>query len=159
MVENSTSLPAEGNVQSHAFAQQLRAQVDSDREYVNAVLDHIRNEEFYYTLSPSLLGENSIDDFLFNTHEGFCEHYASAFTFLMRSVGIPSRVVLGYQGGEFNKYNETLIVRQYDAHGWKEKAGYILILLLPWHQAGLSLVVSLLYRKMKVFWMMRCFLY
>ncbi|MBT5484722.1 MAG: DUF3488 domain-containing protein [Gammaproteobacteria bacterium] len=120
MVENSTSLPAEGNVQSHAFAQQLRAQVDSDREYVNAVLDHIRNEEFYYTLSPSLLGENSIDDFLFNTHEGFCEHYASAFTFLMRSVGIPSRVVLGYQGGEFNKYNETLIVRQYDAHAWTE---------------------------------------
>ena len=67
-----------------------------------------------------MLGENSIDDFLFNTHEGFCEHYSSAFTFLMRSVGIPARVVLGYQGGEFNKYNETLIVRQYDAHAWAE---------------------------------------
>ena len=120
MRENTTILPDVGNPQSHAFAQQLRAQVGSDREYVNAVLDYIRNEEFYYTLSPSLLGENPIDDFLFNTHEGFCEHYSSAFTFLMRSVGIPSRVVLGYQGGEFNKYNETLIVRQYDAHAWTE---------------------------------------
>jgi len=120
MRENSTDLPDEGNALSHEFAQQLYQQADSDRDYVDAVLSYIRNEEFFYTLSPSLLGENSIDDFLFNTHEGFCEHYSSAFTFLMRSVGIPARVVLGYQGGEFNKYNETLIVRQYDAHAWAE---------------------------------------
>lgn len=120
MRESSTELPDEGNDRSREFAQKLYEQSASDRDYVDAVLSYIRNEQFFYTLSPSLLGEDSIDDFLFNTHEGFCEHYSSAFTFLMRSVGIPARVVLGYQGGEFNKYNETLIVRQYDAHAWVE---------------------------------------
>lgn len=113
-------LPDEGNALSRAFADELYAEAGSDIEYINAVLDHIRNEEFFYTLSPSLLGADKIDDFLFNTREGFCEHYASAFTFLMRAKGIPARVVLGYQGGEFNKYNGTLIVRQYDAHAWSE---------------------------------------
>jgi len=114
------SLPPDGNDNARAFAQELYEQAGSDRAYVNAVLDFIRNENFYYTLSPGLLGDNPIDDFLFRTREGFCEHYSGAFTFLMRAAGIPSRVVLGYQGGEFNKYNGTLIVRQYDAHAWSE---------------------------------------
>ena len=113
-------LPEDGNEQSRSFADALYTAAGSDIAYINAMLDYIREEEFFYTLSPSLLGEDKIDDFLFNTREGFCEHYASAFTYLMRAKGIPSRVVLGYQGGEFNKYNGTLIVRQYDAHAWSE---------------------------------------
>jgi len=116
----NTDLPEEGNEQARAMALAMRDAADSHFDYINDVLDYIRNEEFFYTLSPSLLGENKIDDFLFNTREGFCEHYASAFTYMMRAVGIPARVVLGYQGGEFNKYNGTLIVRQYDAHAWSE---------------------------------------
>lgn len=116
----NTSLPDEGNLQSRAFARQLYEESASDTEFVNAILQYIRDNEFFYTLSPSLLGVDTIYDFLFNTREGFCEHYASAFTYLMREVGIPARVVLGYQGGEFNKYNGTLIVRQYDAHAWTE---------------------------------------
>jgi len=120
MTELNVSLPPGGNELSRAFALQLYADSASDAEYINKVLQYIRDNEFYYTLSPSLLGENVIDDFFFNTREGFCEHYASAFTYLMRVVGIPARVVLGYQGGEFNKYNQALTVRQYDAHAWTE---------------------------------------
>ncbi len=116
----SRVLPAEGNPQAHKFALDLRAQMPSDTDYINAVLEHFREEEFFYTLSPATLGDNSIDDFLFNTREGFCEHYASSFTFLMRAVNIPARVVTGYQGGEFNPFDETLTVRQYDAHAWAE---------------------------------------
>lgn len=116
----SRTLPSGGNPQAREFAARLYEEAGSDRAYINAVLSFIREQEFFYTLSPSLLGEDSIDDFLFNTREGFCEHYASAFTYLMRLAGIPARVVLGYQGGEFNKYNGTLIVRQYDAHAWSE---------------------------------------
>jgi transglutaminase-like putative cysteine protease len=116
----SRILPAEGNPQAHKFALDLRAQMPSDTDYINAVLEHFREEEFFYTLSPATLGDNSIDDFLFNTREGFCEHYASSFTFLMRAVNIPARVVTGYQGGEFNPFDETLTVRQFDAHAWAE---------------------------------------
>jgi transglutaminase-like putative cysteine protease len=113
-------LPATGNPQARQFAQELYARVGSDKEYIDAVLKHFRQENFFYTLSPATLGDNPIDEFLFNTREGFCEHYASSFTFLMRAAGIPARVVTGYQGGAFNPYDGTLTVRQYDAHAWSE---------------------------------------
>ena len=63
---------------------------------------------------------NGMDDFLFETRKGFCEHYASSFVFLMRAAGIPARVVTGYQGGEFNALGGYTIVRQADAHAWAE---------------------------------------
>ena len=63
---------------------------------------------------------DSVDDFLFNTRRGFCEHFASAFTVLARAAGIPARVVTGYQGGEYNPMGGYLLVRQSDAHAWSE---------------------------------------
>ena len=76
---------------------------------------------FSYTLEPPLLDRlNPFDDFLFNSRQGFCEHYAGSFTLLMRAAGIPARVVTGYQGGEVNPLNNELIVRQADAHAWSE---------------------------------------
>jgi hypothetical protein len=66
------------------------------------------------------LGNDAVDDFLFNTRRGYCEHYASAFAFLMRAAGVPARIVAGYLGGELNPYGNYLIVRQSDAHVWVE---------------------------------------
>jgi transglutaminase-like putative cysteine protease len=114
------TLPEGSNPQARQFAEQLYASAQSDRDYINAVLGYFREQEFFYTLSPATLGAHPVDDFLFTTREGFCEHYASSFTFLMRAAGIPSRVVTGYQGGAFNHYDGTLTVRQYDAHAWSE---------------------------------------
>lgn len=114
------ALPPESNARARAFAQELRAANATDGEFIQAVLAHFRNKPFFYTLSPALLGEQPVDEFLFETREGFCEHYASAFTFLMRAAGIPARVVTGYMGGEFNPYDGALTVRQYDAHAWSE---------------------------------------
>lgn len=75
---------------------------------------------FVYDLDAPPLGRDSIDDFLFGTRTGFCEHYASAFTFLMRAAGIPARVVIGYQGGYWNDFAHYLLIRQSDAHAWSE---------------------------------------
>ena len=76
---------------------------------------------FVYTLQPPLLPErDGMDAFLFDTRRGFCEHYASAFVIMMRAAGIPARVVAGYQGGEVNPVNGTVIVHQFDAHAWAE---------------------------------------
>lgn len=75
---------------------------------------------FRYTLAPAPLGRDAVDDFLFSTHEGFCEHYSSAFTVLMRAAGIPARVVTGYQGGYWNKLGNYLLIRNSDAHAWSE---------------------------------------
>jgi hypothetical protein len=74
-----------------------------------------------YTLEPPPLPERDpVDAFLFETQLGFCEHFAAAFVSLMRAAGVPARVVAGYQGGEVNPVNRTVIVNQFDAPAWAE---------------------------------------
>ena len=92
----------------------------SDEAFIEARAAQVRDEEFFYTLEPPRLGRDSVDDFLFNTRRGFCEHFASAFTMMVRAAGIPARVVTGYQGGEYNPIGGYFVVRQSDAHAWSE---------------------------------------
>ncbi len=114
------SLPDAGNPQARSLAQRIRDEAGSDAEAVARVLNLFREQGYVYTLTPPLLGKDGIDDFLFTTRSGFCEHYAGAFTFLMRAAGVPARIVAGYQGGEFNPAGNYFIVRQSDAHAWSE---------------------------------------
>lgn len=110
-----------GNPQSRQLAQQLRTATGGDTyQLVQAVYDYVRKGNFRYTLSPQVLGDERVDDFLFGTKAGFCEHYASSFVFLMRSAGVPARVVAGYQGGQLSADGKSLEVRQMDAHAWAE---------------------------------------
>jgi transglutaminase-like putative cysteine protease len=118
-LRNHLALPG-NNPRTRALAQQWRREAGEDEAVVRRVLKHFRREAFFYTLTPPLLGQDGIDQFLFDTRRGFCEHYASAFVFLMRAAGIPARVVTGYQGGERNPVDGYLIVRQSDAHAWAE---------------------------------------
>lgn len=91
------------------------------QKIVNRALQYFRNQNFIYTLQPPILTkDNPNDNFLFDTQRGFCEHYAGAFTLLMRAAGIPARVVTGYQGGEINPLTGVMVVRQSDAHAWSE---------------------------------------
>ena len=113
-------VPPNRNPRSIELARKMRAEVESDAAFVDAVLRMFRVQEYFYTLEPPRLEQHSVDDFLFTTRRGFCEHFASAFTMLARAAGIPSRVVAGYQGGEFNPISGYLIVRQSDAHAWSE---------------------------------------
>ncbi|MFZ6846292.1 transglutaminase TgpA family protein [Undibacterium sp. RuTC16W] len=113
-------LPAGFNPRTLAFAADLRQKFQDDESVIKAVLNYFRDENFVYTLEPTLLGANSIDDFLFKSREGFCEHYASAFVVLMRAIDIPARVVTGYQGGDMNIVDGYMEVRQSDAHAWAE---------------------------------------
>ena len=115
-----TRLPSSGNDDARALAAQMREASGSSSDYVNRVLRYFRDEPFYYTLTPPALGRNSVDEFLFRSRRGFCEHYASSFTFMMRAAGIPARIVAGYQGGERNPLSDHWTVRQSDAHAWSE---------------------------------------
>ncbi len=114
------ALPAlvSGRVQRLAavFAAGARREADT----VRAALDYFNREPFVYTLAPPPLGRDPVDQFLFETRRGFCEHYAAAFVTLMRAAGVPARVVVGYQGGVYNDTGNYLIVRQADAHAWAE---------------------------------------
>lgn len=113
-------LPGTGNPRTKALARELRSTHSDDMEFVRTVLAIFTQQPFFYTLSPPKLSDDSIDDFLFNTKRGFCEHYASAFAALARAAGIPARVVTGYQGGTLNPYGDYWILRQSDAHAWTE---------------------------------------
>jgi transglutaminase-like putative cysteine protease len=125
-------LPALSNPRTRAWAaelkQRLAAQAPADgsgapldRRLADAVIDVFRKAPFGYNIQPGVpRGEDAIDEFLFETHIGYCEHYSSAFVFLMRAMDIPARVVTGYQGGEINPIDGFLAVRQSDAHAWAE---------------------------------------
>ena len=115
-----TSLPLDRNPRSNALARQLRVQSADTAGFIRSVLALFRDRGFTYTLTPELLQQDSVDDFIFNTREGFCGHYASAFVSMMRAAGVPARVVTGYQGGEWNPIGDYFIVRQSDAHAWAE---------------------------------------
>lgn len=114
-------LPAGFNPRTVALGREWRQRYGDDTlAIVRAALDLFHDGGFSYTLAPAPLGRNAMDDFLFSTRQGFCEHYASAFTVLMRAAGVPARVVTGYQGGFWNRLGNYLLVRQSDAHAWSE---------------------------------------
>lgn len=114
-------LPIGFNPRTLALATQWRQRFGkNDPAIVQAALTLFHDGGFRYTLAPAPLGRDAVDDFLFSTHEGFCEHYSSAFTVLMRAAGIPARVVTGYQGGFWNRLGNYLLIRNSDAHAWSE---------------------------------------
>jgi transglutaminase-like putative cysteine protease len=113
-------LPYGRNPQALAAGERLRHAHPDPVQRVQAVLSQFNHDGFAYTLEPPLLGKDAVDEFLYTTRAGFCEHYAGAFVFLMRAAGIPARVVTGYQGGELNPIDGYLTVRQSDAHAWSE---------------------------------------
>ena len=114
-------LPPGRNPEAQRLAQALRAEYETDRGLLYAALARFRDEPFVYTLQPPpLTSGDPVDEFLFETRRGFCEHYASSFAVLMRGAGIPARVVTGYQGGEVNPLSRRMTVRQSDAHAWAE---------------------------------------
>ncbi len=117
----NTQTQAHLDTQAQQLAQRLYLQSEEDpRRYIRTVLNWYQQNHFVYTLKPGVLGKNRIDEFLFKSRQGFCEHYASSFVMLMRYVGIPARVVTGYQGGQLAPDGKSWEVRQLDAHAWTE---------------------------------------
>jgi transglutaminase-like putative cysteine protease len=112
-------LPAGFNPKALEAGRALQGEPDPMKR-VRSVLTMYRQQPYMYTLEPPPLGRDSVDEFLYLTRAGFCEHYASSFVFLMRAANVPARVVTGYQGGEHNPVDDFLMVRQSDAHAWAE---------------------------------------
>jgi transglutaminase-like putative cysteine protease len=121
-------LPVGYNPRTLAWADALRhdprhANADA-RALANAVLAHIRSERFTYTLAPGTYGaldpRSAIDEFWLDRREGFCEHFAASFVVIMRAMGVPARVVTGYQGTDPFPVDGFYIVRQSSAHAWAE---------------------------------------
>lgn len=105
---------------SLALLSKWRQETSSDQELVERAYQYFEQSQFTYTLLPPELGDNPVEEFLFDIQSGYCEHYASVFTILMRWLDIPARLVVGYQGGSQNQVGEFIEVRYSDAHAWSE---------------------------------------
>jgi transglutaminase-like putative cysteine protease len=118
--EAALQLPDNITARMRSLAGSWREEARTDRDVVRQALSYFNTEPFVYTLSPPVLERNPMDEFLFETRRGFCEHYSAAFVILMRLASIPARVITGYQGGEYNPLGGYWLVRQSDAHAWAE---------------------------------------
>ena len=118
--QRGLQLPENAHPRARAMAAKWRRELPDDAAIVDQALAFYRQQPFFYTLNPPLLNGDTVDEFLFETRRGFCEHFSASFTVLMRASGIPARVVTGYQGGELNPLGDYMIVRQRDAHAWTE---------------------------------------
>ena len=118
--QRALQLPEKTTARVRDFARQLKQQSADNETFISKALAHFNQEPFVYTLRPPILGDNPVDEFLFETRRGYCEHYATSFVTLARAAGIPARIVTGYQGGEYNPIGNYLRVRQSDAHAWAE---------------------------------------
>ena len=116
-----TKTPPDLSPRALKLAQGWPQEGRSEEETVRRALLFFRDGHFTYTLTPGALPPDAaLDTFLFRTRAGFCEHYAAAFCTLLRAAGLPTRVVVGYQGGEFNTWGGHYVIRQADAHAWAE---------------------------------------
>jgi hypothetical protein len=89
-----------------------------DEERFKLLIEDFKNNGFTYSVSPAIY--NSLEDFILSGKIGYCSHFASAFAFLARFYNLPSRVVLGYLGGEFNPFDQSVIIKEMDSHAWVE---------------------------------------
>ena len=117
---HALELPEDVNPRTRELIEGWRREGLDDRAMVDRAFSYFSQDPFRYTLNPPLLSRDSVDDFLFETRAGFCEHYASSFTVMMRMAGIPARIATGYMGGFYNDFGNYMLVRQSDAHAWSE---------------------------------------
>lgn len=108
------------NPYTAALADRLWLESQNPTQYVQKILQHFR-QGYVYTLEPGrLTSENTLDEFMFDTKSGFCEHYAGATAWMLRRAGISSRVVIGYLGGDIKAAERRVAVRGQEAHAWVE---------------------------------------
>lgn len=109
------------------FANATNSPIDEER--LNELIKIFKNKIFQYSTTPPMY--NSIEDFLISGKDGYCSHFASAFTYLARIYDLPARMVVGYLGGEYNPYDNSVLVKEMDAHAWVEvyleKKGWVKI--------------------------------
>ena len=123
-LQDFLALPANFNPRTQQLADEIRSDprnTGADTPaLVSVVMERLRTGGYLYTLEPGVFGTHTADEFWFDRKQGFCEHIASSFVLLMRAMGIPARIVTGYQGGAFNGVDGYWTVRQSDAHAWAE---------------------------------------
>lgn len=119
--------PSESSLQIPPLTGRVKEWVDRVKRDHSSIPERIEQLKtlfsetgFFYTLNPGVYSANDLEEFLFVRKKGFCEHFAGAYGTLARALGIPARVVVGYQGGLYNPWGDFWKVAHKDAHAWVE---------------------------------------
>jgi transglutaminase-like putative cysteine protease len=118
--ERYLQLPARLDARIPALARAMSSQALTDLEKAGAIETRLQRDYRYTLELPKRAPADPLADFLFRRKEGHCEYFASAMTVMLRSEGIPARIVTGFLGGEYNRFTDLWVVRASDAHSWVE---------------------------------------
>jgi transglutaminase-like putative cysteine protease len=114
-----------------SLAGQLTAGADSPQDAAAALVAFLRRDFTYSLTLERRTALPPLEEFLFVSRRGNCEYFASALAVMLRTLGIPARVITGFQRGEWNPYGEYFLVRMSDAHAWVEayvdRTGWIVL--------------------------------
>lgn len=108
------------NPRARELARKLTAGSRNAREKIDRILAYFSENRFTYTLNPHRSSGQPVDDFLFRSRTGYCEHFASATAFMLNAADVPARIVGGFLGGELNPYGNYLNIKNAFAHAWVE---------------------------------------
>ncbi len=106
--------------QVQELADELNQKGDTTNQKISKILHYFTSHQFQYSLEPGQMIGDGLQKFLFVKQVGFCEHYAATFSTLLRLMNVPSRVVIGFQGGKLNSLTGYYLVKTLDAHAWSE---------------------------------------
>jgi len=112
-------IPKNLDIRIEALTRQLTENSSNRYDKAKIVESYLQNN-FGYTLDLKASGEQPLADFLFNIREGHCEYFATAMAVMLRTQGIATRIVNGFQEGEYNETADVYVVRQKNAHSWVE---------------------------------------
>jgi transglutaminase-like putative cysteine protease len=116
----SSRIPERVDIRVRQLAQTWRDQATRAEDIIDQGVAYFRQQGFTYSLNPGIMADDSVVDFLFNKRAGFCAHYATSFSLLMRCAGLPARVIVGFHRGDLNPVGGFLLLRRDHAHAWSE---------------------------------------
>src|SRR6476620_3852428 len=114
---NYLELPADIDPRVSELTASITRGIGNRYDAAKAVENYLQSR-YGYTLEQKAGGEQPLADFLFNVKEGHCEYFSTALAIMLRTQGIATRVVNGFQRGEYNETADLYIVRQKNAHSW-----------------------------------------
>jgi hypothetical protein len=117
--QTCTQLPRKIDPRIEQYAHDITRNAPTPYDKVKAIESELKTR-FGYTLNVTIKGSDPLAEFLFDAREGHCEYFATAMVILLRTLGIPARIVNGFQMGEYNDINRLYTVRESDAHSWVE---------------------------------------
>lgn len=119
--ENYLQLPVDFSPRIRDLADEIANPYDNPFDKALAVTDYLRSEiEYSGVVYPPDEETDPLEYFLFDAKKGFCNYYATAEVLMLRSLGIPARIAVGYAQGEPNAQNSIYLVRERDLHAWPE---------------------------------------